>query len=264
MNLLRRTDKLPETFLILALALCTIPVRADITVTEKGKSTGLGSSGDWTRKLRIKGLKMRVESSYAKERHITIYDLETGKRIRLIPEHKEAFVMDLGALSQRVTENINPKSLTRVIRPTGNKNKTEIPGEICDEYAFELGAHPAGPHGSGFIQHDTGIVCVSQSILGGIEFTNFVHEAKKRGYTAAAAIFSPSASPIGLYFYGDEPNVMVLSAKSESGVESGLAFELHSMTRSDQSMNVTEISSEAIPDESFQIPADWKIKKDSM
>ncbi len=262
MTLLRRTDKLHAKLLILALALCAIRARADITVTEKGKSAGPGSNGEWTRKLHVKGLKMRVESSYAKESHITIYDLEVGKRIRLIPERKEAFVMDLGILSKRITENVNPKSLARVIRPTGNK--IEILGETCDEYTFELKAQPAGPHGSAFIQRDTGTVCVSQSIPGGIESTNFVHEAKKRGYTAAASIFSPSSSPLGLYFYGDQPNVMVLSAKAESGVESGLAFELHSMTKSNQSMNVTEISSAAIPDESFQIPADWKIKKDSM
>lgn len=262
MKLRRWMYKVPATFFTLVLAFGVANAHGDITVTEKGKTTGPGLTGEWTRTLSIKGLKMRVESSYEKERSITIYDLEAGKRIRLLPERKQAIVMDLGALSKRMTANVNPKSLTRVIRSTGKKS--EILGESCDEYTFELKAQPSGPHGSAFLQHDTGTVCVSQSIPGGVEFTKFVHEAKKRGYSAAAFIFSPSVSPIGMYFYGDEPNVTVLSAKSESGVESSLAFEFHSMTSQSQTMSITAMNSDAIPDEVFEIPADWKIKKDDL
>ncbi len=262
MKLPRYVGRRPRTILVLALALCPIQVRADITVTQHGKRGGVAPNEVWTRKLRIKGLKMRVDALYGKETHITIYNLETGKRFRLNPQRKEAFVLDLAPLSEHLRGSVKPKNLARVIHPTGKK--TESLGTSCDEYTFDLQAPTAPWHGMNAILHDTGTVCVSQNISSGFEFTNFVHEAKKRGYTAAAAVCSPTYSSIGFYFYGDEPNVMVLSAKTESAFEGGPVFGLQGMTSVESTMSVTEINSEPILDEEFQVPADWKIKKDSV
>jgi hypothetical protein len=254
--------KRPWTVLILTLSLCPIQVRADITVTQRGKHGGVAPNEVWTRKLRIKGLKMRVETLSGKESRVSIYDLETGKRIRLNPQRKEAFVLDLAPLSEHLRGSIIPTKLVRAIRPTGKK--IEIVGTSCYEYAFDLQAPTSPWRGMSAILHDTGTVCVSQNIPGGVEFTNFVHEAKKRRYTAAASECSPTESQIGFYFYGEEPDVMVLSAKTESAFESGPIFGLHGMTSVENVMSVTEINSNAIADEEFQVPADWKIKKDSM
>lgn len=251
------------TILVLALALCPIQVWGDVTVTQHGKLGGTAPNEVWTRKLRIKGLKMRVETLYGKKtRVIKIYDLETGKRFRLNPQRKEAFVLDLAPLSEHWRGRVIPKNLARAIHPTGNK--TESLGTSCDEYTFDLQAPLAPSDRMNAILHDTGTVCVSQSISSGVEFTNFVHEAKNRGYTAAAAVCSPTVSSIGFYFYGDEPNVMVLFAKTESAYEGGPGGILHGITTVENTMSVTEISSDAIPDEEFKVPADWKIRKDSM
>lgn len=262
MKLPRCVGRRPGAILVLALAICPIQVRADITVTQHGKQGGVAPNEVWTRKLRIKGLKMRVEALHGKETHITIYNLEAGKRFRLNPQRKEAFVLDLALLSEHLRGSVIPKNLARAIHPTGKK--TESLGTSCDEYTFDLQAPTAPWHGMNAILHDTGTVCVSQNISSGVEFTNFVHEARKRGYTAAAAVCSPTYSSIGFYFYGDEPNVMVLFAKTESAFEGGRGPGLHGISTVENMMSVTEVSSDAIPDEEFQVPADWKIKKDSM
>lgn len=262
MKLPQRPCKNLRTILMLVLTVCPIQVRAEVTVTQHGKQGGVAPSEVWTKKLRIKGLKMRVETSRGKKTYVSIYDLETGKRFRLDPQRKEAFVLDLAALSEHERRGVIPKNLTRAIHPTGKKN--ESLGVSCDEYTFDLQAPTASWRGMSAVLHDTGTVCVSQNIPNGVEFTNFVHEAKKRGYTAAASVCSPTLSPIGLYFYGDEPNVMVLSARTESAFEGGPVFGLHGMTSVENTMSVTEINSELIPDEEFQVPADWKIKKDTI
>ena len=103
---------------------------------------------------------------------------------------------------------------------------------------------------------------MSQTIPSGVEFTHFVHEAQKRGYTSVAAYCSPSESALGAYFYDEQPNLLVLSAKTKSatdgvlGVSSGMLFVESSLT-------VVAISSDLIPEDAFQIPSDWKVKKDS-
>src|SRR6266849_6600441 len=129
-------SKGPQTILILALTLCPIQLRADITVTQNGKQGGVAPNEAWTRKLRIKGLKMRVETLSGKESHVSIYDLETGKRFRLNPQRKEAFVLDLAPLSEHMRGRVIPTKLARAIHATGKR--TEIMGTSCGEFTFDL------------------------------------------------------------------------------------------------------------------------------
>ncbi len=202
-----------RTILVLILCVCPVQLRADVTVAQQVKQGGVLPTEVWTRKLRIKGLKMRVDALMGKKSYVTIYDLETGKRFRLDPKRKEALVMDLAALSEELRGSVIPSKLARQIHETGNKK--EIVGTTCEEYTFDLQAPTARVRGMSAIQHDQGTVCLSQNIPEGVEFTNFIHEAKKRGYSDAAAVCSPTVSSIGSYFYGQEPNVMVLSSKAD-------------------------------------------------
>lgn len=130
----------------------------------------------------------------------------------------------------------------------------------CTEYTYDLRILHALSSGGSTLERESGTVCVSQSIPEGIELTNFVHEAKKRGYTQAASSWAPTNSVNGVYFYGDEPNVMVLFARTQSVYEHALTPGLNPLPPIGNTMQVTEINAEVIPDEVFQIPADWKIK----
>jgi len=111
------------------------------------------------------------------------------------------------------------------------------------------------------IFHDTGTVCVSQTVPNGNEFANFVHEVQNRGYLASAAACSPTNSPVGAYFYGEEPNVMVLSAKTKSAYEGVLVP--HGMILTESTMKIVATQPDPVPEDIFQIPSDWKVKKDS-
>jgi hypothetical protein len=248
-----------EILVCFGVALLTIPTRtsADVSVVQQVKQGGNGPSGQWRRTMRVKGLKLRLESQHGPDTHIYIYDLEIGKRYRLEPRQKEIFVDDLASRSKQWQSGLILQNRRRVITPTGRKS--EVGGMGCDEYTFDLQAPTRPSHGMQIILHDSGTVCVSQAIPDGIEFTNFVHEAQKRGFISAAAVISPSTSPIGAYFYGEQANVLVLSAKSESAYEGG---PLHGMSVVESSMVVTAVNSDPIPEDAFQLPVDWKIKKE--
>lgn len=239
----------------LCFALTAAPSQADMSMVRQSKQGGI-VPGKGTSTVRIKGLKMRIDSTRDGENYVFIYDLESGKEYWLYPNRKEVSVRELKSSSDYMKGHLLPDKLRRVIKATGKK--AEIGGVSCEEYTFDLQVPSAPSRGMSVVQHDSGTVCVSQTIPEGVEVTNFVHEAKKRGYTVAATALSPTQSPIGSYLYGPEPNVMVLAAKTESEVE-GLGI----MTTITNEVIVSDIKSGPIPDEDFQIPADWKLIRKS-
>lgn len=101
---------------------------------------------------------------------------------------------------------------------------------------------------------DSGTVCISESIPGGAEFANFVEEAIRRGYPAAAAACSPVHSLAGDRLYGADLRG-AFSSKTESRFIGGLGL-------TENTMNVTEVSMSSIPADEFEVPAKWKIKQE--
>jgi hypothetical protein len=194
------------------------------------------------RKLEIKRLKMRLETRRGSAVFTSIYDLESGRRIRLDPKHKEAFVAELKALSEQLQSQIVIKDLKREVRSTGAKG--EFQGAVCQEYNFELVTRWRTAHGALL---DNGTVCISESIPGGSEFANFVEEAIRRGYPAAAAC-SPIHSLAGDRLYGADLHGIAFSSKTEFRFIGGLGL-------TQNTMNVTEVSVSSIPDDEFAVPA---------
>lgn len=244
----------------LTLSVSTITVHADIRVRQNVTRTLGKATNARTRTIEIKGLKMRLEAGQGTQSRVTIYDLESGKRFRLSNSSKEVFELDLGPVSKRWKEEIVQNKMDRMIRPSGGKY--EVSGISCDEFTFEFQA-PISLRGREprQIAHDRGTVCLSVTTPAGAEFASFVHEAKKRGYVLAVAILSPTFSPIGSYFFGEEPNVMVLSAVTKFGYDS-LPGAQNPSWAIEESWTVTGIRSESISDEDFRVPPDWKLKRD--
>lgn len=237
-------------------------VHADIRVNQNVTRTSGKATHTGTRTIEIKGLKMRLETGQGTESRVTIYDLESGKRFRLSNSSKEVFELDLGRVSKRWKEMIVQNKMQRVVRASGGKYG--VSGLPCDEYTFDFQA-PVWRDGyePKQIAHDSGTVCLSHDIPAGAEFASFVHEAKKRGYVLAVAILSPTFSPIGSYFFGEESNVMVLSAVTKSGYDSYSSAHNPEPTGFEETLTVTEINSNSISDEHFRVPLDWKLKRDS-
>ena len=227
-------------------------LRADVTIWERDQQGGNVPAELVIRKLKIKGLKMRLETRRGSTAFISIYDLESGKRIRLDPKQKVAFVADLKALSEQQLSQIVVKDLRREVRSTGAKG--EFQGAACQEYNFELDTRWRTAHGSLL---DSGTVCISESIPGGAEFANFVDEAFRRGYPTVAAACSPLHSLAGDRLYGADLRGIAFSSKTESRFIGGLGL-------TQNTMNVTEVNIFSVPNEEFKVPANWKIKQDKI
>lgn len=259
-RLLRPFGKAGVCF-VFAAYLAPATLSADATVQQQGVSSGVLPKTNWTRTLRIKGTKMRVDSVRGSDTFIYVYDLEAGKRYRLDEKKHQVFVQDLAEESERLKTSLMFQNLKKVIKPTGRQ--LQIAGTACDEYTFDLQAPTHPSRGFSFVLHDHGTVCASQITPVGKDLINFVHEAMRRGYLVAASVCSPFASQIGPYFYGDQTNVLLLSANSESEYEGGIALDVGGMGPSQSRMTVTTINPDPVPDEIFQIPSDWKRKTES-
>jgi hypothetical protein len=247
-------------FFSAAMLVLAASVSADISVVQQVKLGGNVGPESYTRMLQVKGLKMRVEARKGSETYITIYDLEAGTRYRLDAKRKEAFVADLGSESEDWQEGLLMKNMRREIKATGKK--VEINGIACDEYTFDLQVPTRPYHLKQMLAHDGGTACVSQAVPNGNEFTNFVHEAQKRGYLRAAAACSPTYSAIGAYFYGDEPNAVVLSSDAKSASVYGPLPLSNGLMFTTWTLKILSIQQDPLPEDIFQIPTDWKVKKE--
>lgn len=245
-----------------ALALCFLSVRvlADATIQQQGIGSSMGTKTNWTRTVRIKGTKLRVDVLHDGESYVSIYDLEAGKRYRLDEKNHQIFVQELAEESKREEDHLAYKVMKRVVKPTGRQ--LQIAGNACDEFTFDLQVPTRLGQGPTFVLHDQGTVCVSQVIPAGKDVIDFIHEAKRRDYLPATSVLSPSGPQVGPYFYGSQTNVLLLSAKSESEYEGGLAYGLPGMGSSTFEMKVTALNLDPLANEIFQIPTDWKMKKE--
>ena len=230
--------------------------KADVSMTQHGKQVG-PSSGEWTRTLRIKGLKMRIDTVRNGDSFITIYDLSSGKGYQLYPKRKEAIVVDLKSASVPLNGRSRDE-FKRSIKETGKKK--EIGGMSCSEYTFDWQELDSSRgYGIVMVLNASGRFCVSQTIPEGIEVASFVQEARKRGYGVATSALSPTQSSIGSNFFGQEPNMLVVGAIIETRIKN----KSETIATITDTFTTSEIKSDSISDEDFQIPTDWKQKKES-
>lgn len=241
----------------LVFANTAIPIFADVRVKEHLTFKDLHGSRQVNRTIEIKGLQMRIEDEASAT--VMIYSVEVGKRFRFDTPKKEVFVLDLLSASKHMEDPVAQKKLSRELRPSGKKSR--IAGQDCDEYTFELQA-PYLSSGAPLTHlWDRGTACVSTATAAGSDFGNFIREAMKRGYVRAVVPISPSLSEIGPYFFGQDSNLFVLGARTESSFKSD-QIPPPRIPPVERIAIITEISSDMIPDEDFQIPVGWKLRKD--
>jgi hypothetical protein len=243
-----------------ALSLYPLSVLADATIQQQGIGSHMGAKTNWTRTVRIKGTKMRVDAEHDGEISVSIYDLVAGKRYRLDEKKHQVLVQDLAEENKREDENFAYGRMRKVVKPTGRQ--LQIAGSSCDEFTFDLQVPTRLGQGPALVLHDHGTVCASQVIAAGKDVIDFVHEPKRRDYLPAASVLSPSGPQVGPYFYGDQTNVLLLSVTADSEYEGELAYGLPGRGSNTFEMKVMAVNSDPIPDQIFQIPTDWKMSKE--
>lgn len=247
----------------LALAACSLPAAADVTLRQKVSMAGMMSmQGESV--TYIKGHKMRIESNMGKSTSVMLMDLDARKTIVL--EGKKAEAFDLGEMMEQQAL-ISDASIQFDIKPTGKKR--EVAGQSCDEHQLSTVVHlKAGddnPMGAMDISM-SGPGCMVKGAPGYEEFLAFYDHAVKVGYffgdpraakanpgrERAMTVMTRKMAEAGLPYWS--------SLKMSFQGEGPMAAMMAKMGAMTVDSTVTEVSTAPLADDLFQVPAGVKVK----
>jgi hypothetical protein len=258
-------------------AMCAAPLGADVTITQTTTLDGgmLGAAGQGATPkivMRIKGTKMRADLEVMGQSTVTIVDVVSRQTIVLDAAKKTARIITAEAAAAGLPDG-GPK-MDVSFKSTG-QSKT-IEGAQCDEHVFtmkmnmsDLGAPGQMPPEAAAMMKDvllevTGNVWVATSGPGTADYVALQKAAiaanmagaltgvgsQKGGFdkmlaAAASAPGLPYFSEIHASFSGTGPMVQMLQQTGAMKI----------------TQKVTSVSTDAIPDEMFAVPADYQVEK---
>lgn len=247
---------------VLILAACGLPAAADVTIRQKVAMTGMMSmQGDSV--TYIKGHKMRIESSMGKNTSVMLMDLDAKKTI--VIEGKKAEAFDLSQMMQQQSV-ISEAEIEFDIEPTGKKR--EVAGQSCDEHQLTIVVRTKpgneNPLGAMDIKM-AGPGCTVKGAPGYDEYLAFYDHAVKVGYffgdpraakaqpgrERAMTVMTKKMAEAGLPYWS--------SFKMSFEGEGPMAAMMAKMAMTVES-TVTEVSTAALGDDLFQVPAGVKVK----
>jgi hypothetical protein len=266
-----------RSFATLAIvSILSISLGADVTVTStttmQGPAAQAMGGQQPTMVMRIKGNKARAEMSMMGQSFISITDLDAKQIIMLQPAQKTAQVFT--SASKPSGDAVTIPKIDATVTPTG-KSQT-INGINCDEYTIKMSMNmaemrsPQMPPEAAEMMKDVrmlfnGSVWVAKSGPGVAEFVAFQRASAKASLTDILGKM-PGVSSGGLdrvmaamTSIDGMPYLMDLNMTFEgTGQMVEMMKQMGGMSMTNK---VTEVSTSAISDDQFTIPADFKIVK---
>jgi len=248
----------------LAAVAITAPAAADVTVRQKtsGKMAMGGPMGGEGVQY-IKGARMRNDEAITGEGTSTIVDLTTQQMIVLNPKRRQADVYDMTTLGTELAK-ISASDVQARITPTTETR--QLAGATCTVHNMSV-AVPTDMGGEKIQLMISGPVCLSKNAPGQADFAAFYKAGAEKGMffgdprtakaqpghaRALAALHRemanlgvPLAQEINISFEGTGPMAGMMSKVGRSTITT----------------EVLSVSTEAIPDSTFEIPAGYKVNK---
>jgi len=125
---------------VLALALAA-PVRADVTLHQTTGGKGMGMSGDAKAVTRIKGNKMRTDTTLGDKTHTMIFDVDAQKLYVFDSQKKEVDVWDMAAFEAEIGKAVDVSGAKASINPNGQTR--QIAGHSAAGYDIEVSMNSA-------------------------------------------------------------------------------------------------------------------------
>lgn len=257
--ILRRTFS--TTFVIAALV--QVPLGADVTITETVSTKAAGQSPEIRRVIFIKGSSMRVDGSRGDDRSTTIYDVAAGRIVVMNPGRKQAEIHEMAKVSTAVEQKLPSHRVSSELEPTGRSK--ELLGVDCEEYTFVITA-PIGRDAKTLFSL-RGSVWIAKGGAGLQDFLTFNRAAAEQhvvfgDFNSTRAVLALTRGQTELYqrvgALGGMPYAIDMKFKFDgTGATIGLANKMAAGTRV---TTTTTVVTTPIPDETFTIPAGWKIK----
>lgn len=254
-----------RTFCIAAIVgVLATPAIADVTVTTQVAGKG-GESQSITY---IKGLKMRSDSSMLGTPTTTITDIETQKFISINHKKKEVTVYDMAQFRQDLDKSMKASQAEASLKPNGQTK--DIAGRACTGYDISMALPMAmgGQGGPEMTMVMSGPVFIAKGAPGSADYARFHNAAAEKGFIMSdprAAKANPSQTKGMTQLYkaigdtGGIPYYMEMSVKIEGGGPmAGMMSKM--MGGAAFTQTVTAVSTDAVPDDKFTVPADYKVK----
>lgn len=254
-----------------ALAVCAVacttaivPVRADVTITEKLVSTMGGRPVDSTRVTYIKGAVMRVETVSPGLQTTTVYDLPGGASFVLEASKRRAEHRELAARYAQLEHDYPRDQTTVSLKPTGAHR--QIADVSASEHAFSIRVPMTKDND--FAVTMTGSAWIVSDVPGASDYDAFA----ARAIDSPLVLGPPSSNRIlmataraqtELYraLAGVRGIPYAIEATFDVDGHGMLAGIVRKAVAGSQTTSVVRVTSEVLDGELFRVPDDWKREK---
>ena len=252
---------------VCALVICTFtsPAFADVTLKQKSSGKGpIGGATEGETTTYIKGLKFRSDQTAGGKQISIMMDAGGSIMTTLNHEKKEAEVFDMAKVAEQLAGQISIDEVKTTFTPTGQTR--QIAGMSCAVHDVSTTV-PIKIANMPMTMSMTGPYCLSKNAPGYADFMNFYKAASERGFIfgdprAAKAAGGQSRAMLEMYRKMSELGVpLAMDMTMKMTGEGPMAAIMAKMGNNTMSNEAVSLSTDALADAVFEIPAGYKVKK---
>jgi hypothetical protein len=251
------------TTVLISLALAS-PASADVTTKQKtgGKALTGAMSGESTQY--IKGLKMRVDQTISGKATTTIIDAGSKQMMMIDHGKREADVYDMATFAGTLSK-VPMSEMKTSITPTAQTR--QIAGSTCTVYDVKV-AMPMQMGNDGVFISLAGPYCLVKNGPGHADYAALYKAIAENGFfgdpRTAKAQPAHAKAMTEMYRKMAELGVPLASEVNVTFEGAGpMAAMMNKMGGSTMTQEVTSVSTDAIADSVFEVPAGYKVNKRS-
>jgi hypothetical protein len=248
---------------LLAAVFCATPALADVTTKQKTGGQGLGSMASGESTQYIKGLRIRTDQTIAGAQTSTIIDVQAKQMWVINHAKKEVEVYDMTRLSEGLSK-VPVSEISATITPTGQTR--QIAGSTCTVHDVTITVPmQMGNEKLSFVM--SGPYCLVKNGPGQADYAAFYRKVSQDGLffgdpRQAKGMPAQSKALTEMYRRMSELGVP-FSTEAHVKFEgtSPMAAAMSKMGGNTITTEVVSVSTAAIADSVFDVPADYKVNK---
>src|SRR5262245_26724790 len=252
---------------VLALALAA-PVRADVTLHQTTSGKGMAMSGDAKAVTRIKGNKMRTDTTLGDKTHTMIFDVDAQKLYVFDSQKKWADGWDTAGCGAEIGKAVDVSGAKASIKPTGQTR--QIAGHSAAGYDIEVSMDSAMGGSKDMTMTVTlaGPAWIVKNAPGSADYARFYKAAADKGWIFSdprGAKAQPGQAKAMAEMYrrmaeiGGIPYLTDMQMKmSGSGPMAAVFSKMGNMT---MTTTVDSVETGALADDLFAPPAGYKLNQ---
>ena len=251
-----------------ALVICTFaapPAFADVTLKQKSSGKGpIGGANEGETTTYIKGLKFRSDQTAGGKQITMLMDARGSVMTTLNHEKKEADVYDMTKLAESISEQISISDVKTSVTPTAQTR--QIAGTTCTIHDIATTV-PIKIANMPMTMSMSGPYCLAKNGTGHADFMKFYKAAAEKGFIfsdprAAKAAGGQARGMTEMYRKMAELGVpMAMDVTMKMQGEGPMAAIMAKMGNNTLSNEAISLSTDAIADAMFEIPAGYKVNK---